>query len=219
MWKTVFAALTVLTLFQNVPVPAASRDSQGIAPGGCVVQTIEIEGKLGYQGNRFGWLPNGRGMWMTEMYFPWEGYYIDAGGKRYILDLPIGDKTAERLKGKTVRASGLLGQRQVGHLGKTFSMPLLRNVRLKLVEEALEERSYEGSAKYWNTADEGYALKSKDRRTRVEHVRALLGEDLKSGKHTVRVERDRLVVRTTAANHARIKAFLDRMKVIPGPAR
>jgi hypothetical protein len=219
MWKILLSALVVVTQLVNAPVPALARDGQTTLPCGCVVRTTEIEGKLGYYGNHFGKGPNGI-LWMTEMYFPWEGYFIDAGGKRYILDLPIGDEGAERLKGKTVRASGVLAHRQAGPPEWTFQMPFLRYVRLKVTEEVLQERTYQGSAaEFWQTADAVYALKSKDHRSRVEHVRAMLGEGLKSGKHSVRVEGDRLVVRTTAANHARIKKFLEMMKVIPGPAR
>jgi hypothetical protein len=217
MWKTL-AALLGIGLLLNAPAPASARPDQTIRPGGCVVRTIEIEGTLGYHGNAFGRLPNGLVI-TTTIGFPWEGYFVDAGPKRYILDLPIGDEKAERLKGKKVRVSGRLEHRQVGWPGKFFQMPFLRHVRVKAAGSTLQERTYLGSsADYWQTADGLHALKSGDRRSRIEHVRALLGEDLKSGKHTVRVAGNRLVVRTTAANHARIKQFLDMLKVIPGPA-
>jgi hypothetical protein len=56
------------------------------------------------------------------------------------------------------------------------------------VAETIEERVYEGgSAKYWQTEDTVFALKSGDHRPMVELVRSLLEEDLKAGQHTVRV--------------------------------
>lgn len=83
-------------------------------------------------------------------------------------------------------------------------------------EGPLVERAYEGN---WETVDTILALKSGDRRPLIEHVRDMLAEDLKAGGHTLRLEGGKLVIRTTAANHARIRDFLHLLAVIPGPAR
>jgi hypothetical protein len=126
MWKT----LLVLPLLLNAPAPSSAPPGKAIMPGGCVVQFVEIEGTLGYHGNTFSRLPNGM-LVSTTIGFPWEGYFVDAGGKRYVLDLPIGDEKAERLKGKKVRVSGRLEYRQVGWPGNFFQMPFLRGTRLE----------------------------------------------------------------------------------------
>jgi hypothetical protein len=217
MCNTLASILIGLTLLLNAHTPAPAPNSQTPRPAGSVEKTIEIEGKLGWYGNSYFRLPNGA-MGGTERYHPWEGYFVETGGKKYILDLPILDEQAERLKGTTVRVSGVLEHRQMGLSGQTFSMPFLCQVRLTLTEETLLEQSYPGTSSYWHSADEVYALKTRDRRSRLEHIRALLGEDLKGGMQAVRLDSDRLVVRTSAAKHARIKAFLHLLQVIPGPA-
>jgi hypothetical protein len=63
------------------------------------------------------------------------------------------------------------------------------------------------------------ALKAGDHRPLVDHVRGLLGDDLKKPGQSLRVAGKKLVVRTTAANHARIDRFLGLLAKIPGPPR
>jgi hypothetical protein len=205
----IMASLVVVLL----SIPALS--GQEIRPGGCVRRTIEVEGKLGYQGNAFSRLPNGM-LISTTIGFPWEGYFVESGGKKYILDLPIGDEKAERLKGKKVRVSGILRLGLVGLPGQESVMPFIRVASLKVVEEVLEERTYAGN---WRAANTVFSLKSGDRRPMIEHIRSLLADDLKGGSHTLRLDGDKLVVRTTARNHARIREFLHMMSVIPRPSR
>jgi hypothetical protein len=47
----------------------------------------------------------------------------------------------------------------------------------------------------------------------------MLAGDLAGSEHTLRLEDGKLVVRTTAANHARIEEFIRLLAIIPGPAR
>jgi hypothetical protein len=91
----------------------------------CVVQTVEIEGKLGWHGNLFSRRPDGR-ILSTMMAFEWEGYFVESGGKTYILDLPQGHEGAERLKGKKVKVTGVLEHRQVGFPGRQYERPFIR---------------------------------------------------------------------------------------------
>jgi hypothetical protein len=216
MLKILTPVFAGLSLLLSIPAQSLARSGQEIRPGGCI-RTIEIEGKLGYSGNTFRRLPNGM-LVSTLIGFPWEGYFVEVNGKKYVLDLPIGDEKAERLKGKQVRVSGVPENRKVGFPGQEYQMPFLRGATLKAVEEVLEERVYNGpSARYWLTPDTIFSVKSGDRRPMVEHIRALLGEDLKGGQHTLRVDGSKLVVRTTARNHARIREFLRVVAMIPGP--
>ncbi len=285
MWKMLAPVLVALVLLP--PAPAGA-----LWPGHpCVVETVEIEGKLGWHGNYFSRLPDGR-IISTTMGCEWEGYFVESGGKTYILDLPQGHEGAERLKGKRVLVAGVLDHRTVGFPDRQYEMPFIRinnlvssapvEIKGKLAfdpteiwrpfgvywyissgdqrfyldfgknteveklastlqgtvvvtgrlevsrlwqivhvatlkaEEPLVERAYEGN---WEKADTILALKSGDRRPLVEHVRDMLAEDLKAGGHTLRLESGRLVVRTTAANHAKIERFLHLLAVIPGPAR
>jgi hypothetical protein len=141
-------------------------------------------------------------------------WYLTAAGQRYYLDLG-GDRRLEGL------AETLRGTVEVtGRLEICRGFQVVHVQTLAAVAEALLERVYEGpSANYWQTEDTIFALKIGDCRPLVEHVRALLAEDLKAGGHSVRVEGSRLVVRTTAGNHARIRQFLDHLAMIPEPAR
>jgi hypothetical protein len=181
--------------------------------------TVRVEGELGYHGNTFSVLGDGT-ILSTTRWFPWEGYFIEAGGKKYVLDLPAGDRAAERLRGKAVVASGVLEFRQVGHPGREYEMPFIHVTALKAAGEGLVERAYEGpSAEYWQEEDAVFALKTGNHWPLVEHVRGLLGDDLKEPGQSLRVEGRELVVRTTPGNHAKIKRFLDLLARIPGPPR
>jgi hypothetical protein len=284
MWKSLAPLFVALALLP--PAPAGA-----LWPGHpCVVETVEVEGKLGWHGNYFSRLPDGR-IISTMIAFDWEGYCVESGGKTYILDLPQGHEGAERLKGKKVKVTGVLGKSTVGFPGRQYEMPVISvgtlvsadaveirgtlkidpteikrpfgvswyvssgdqqfyldfgqakeleklastlqgtvvvtgrlevsrlwqivHVATLKAEELLEERAYEGN---WESTDTVLALKSGDRRPLIEHVRDMLAEDLKGGEHTLRLEGGKLVVRTTAANHARIEAFLKLLATIPGPA-
>jgi hypothetical protein len=87
---------------------------------------------------------------------------------------------------------------------------LVSHLATPKADEPLVERAYEGN---WESTDTILALKSGDRRSLVEHVR-----DTLAGGHTLRLEGGKLVVRTTAANHAKIEEFLKLLATIPGPA-
>jgi hypothetical protein len=280
MWKVLTPVLVALAL-----LPPASALAVG------PVHRCVVEGTLGWHGNVFSRLPDGKVI-ISTMTCEWEGYFVEAGGQKYILDLPVGHAGAERLKGKRVKVTGELGSRQVGFPDRRYQMPFLRittlvtsdavEVKGKLAvdpteilrpfggtryitaegqryyldfgkttdlekvaaslkgtavatgrlevsgrwlllhvatlkaAEALQERTYEGD---WQTKDTLYALKSGDHRPLIDHIRDILGEDLKVGGHTMGLEGKMLVVRTTAANHARIERFRKMLATIPGPAR
>jgi hypothetical protein len=119
MWKTLAPVLVALAPLPPAPVGA-------LWPGHpCVVQTVEVEGTLGWHGNYFSRLPDGR-IISTMMGFEWEGYFVESGGKTYILDLPQGHEGAERLKGKRVRVAGVLEHRTVGFPVRQYEMPFIR---------------------------------------------------------------------------------------------
>jgi hypothetical protein len=181
--------------------------------------TVRVEGKLGYYGNAFSVLGNGL-IVSTLIGFPWEGYFISAGGRKYVLDLPIGDGAAERLRGKSVVVEGVLEYRKVGRPGHEYEMPWVRVCSLKAAEEGLVERVYDGpSAGCWQKEDAVFSLKTGDHRPVVDHIRGLLGDDLYRRGQSLRVEGSKLIVRTTARNHAGIEEFLRLLATIPGPPR
>jgi hypothetical protein len=81
----VLVALALLT-----PAPALA-----IWPGHpCVIETVAVEGKLGWHGNYLSRLPDGTVI-TTTMACEWDGYLVEAGGQKYILDLPSGHERVE----------------------------------------------------------------------------------------------------------------------------
>lgn len=123
MWKMLAPVLVALALLPPAPARA-------LWPGHpCVVKTVEIEGTLGWHGNYFSRLPDGR-IISTMMACEWEGYFVESGGKTYILDLPQGHEGAERLKGKRVKVTGVLEHRTVGFPDRQYEMPFISNTTL-----------------------------------------------------------------------------------------
>jgi hypothetical protein len=158
MWKMLAPVLVALALLP----PAQAR---AIWPGHpCVV-----EGKLGWHGNHFGRLPNG--MWITTtMACEWEGYFVVAGGKKYILDLPMGHEGAERLKGKKVKVTGVQEHRLAGFPERRYEMPFIRvgtlvsadavEIKGKLAFDPTEILRLFGVCWYISVGDQRYYLTS-----------------------------------------------------------
>jgi hypothetical protein len=149
----------------------------------------------------------------TEILRPYNvSEYIPVGEHRYYLHFDDVRKrdTQAAVQGATVVVTGRL---------ETSGRWLIVHVSsLVKVAEALEERAYQGwSADCWRK-ETILALKGGDHRPLAEIIGGLLADDLKRDGHSVRVDGDRLIVRTTAANHERINHFLDTLRMIPGSA-
>jgi hypothetical protein len=202
MWKILAPLATGISLLLTAPFPAAGPTGQAILPGGRVVRTVEIKGKLQ-------WDP-------TEIARPYDVYwYVPVGGQRYYLhfgNAKAAQKQAWTLKGAVV----VTGRLEAAGRWLVVHVDTLKEAG----EETLEQRTYRGpSADYWRTADTIFALKIGDRRPLAEHIRDLLRKDVAGGSYAVWLEDDKLVVTTTADNHAKIKEFLRLLATIPGPAR
>jgi len=209
MWKPLTPLLTGLSLLLTIPALASARPGQALlvktlkaAETDKATVTVEIRGQLRDD--------------PSEILRPFGvHWYLNAGGQQYYLELGGArelEALAAKLSGRTLVATGRLEVHR--------SWMIVRVSSLTAVAETIEERVYEGgSANSWQTENTIFALKSGDRRPMVEHIRALLGEDLKAGQHTVRVEGSRLIVRTSARNHERIREFLELAARIPGPVR
>jgi hypothetical protein len=145
----------------------------------------------------------------TEILRPFGvSWYVTSGDQRFYLD--FGKKTELEKLASTFQGTAVVS----GTLEVNRGLLIVHVATLK-AEGPLEERAYEGN---WE-AETILALKGGDHRTLIEHVRGLLAEDLKGGGHTLRLEGGKLIVRTTAPNHARIRDFLHLLAIIPGPAR
>jgi hypothetical protein len=154
---------------------------------------------------------------LTEILRPYQVcWYIDAGRQHFYLDF-AGNKELEKLAATATGGVIAAGELEVNGRWQIVHVHSLKPAENK-TGEVLEERVYQGSsARYWRTEATILAVKGGDHRPLIEHVRALLGDDLKAAGQSVRVEGGKLVVRTTAANHARIQKFLDMLMIIPGP--
>jgi hypothetical protein len=84
------------------------------------------------------------------------------------------------------------------------------------VEPQIIEKTYEGN---WLSKDNILSLKGGVKQSLVDHLGIKKWENWNNGPHQLRVGKNRLVVKTSPANHARIAKFLHLIQIIPGPAR
>ena len=156
---------------------------------------------------------------MTEILRPYQvTWYISSGGQNYYLHF-AGNKELQKVASTAKGSVTVAGELEIKGRWLIVHVHSLKPAA-KVSIPLLEERVYEGGSEdSWLTENTVFALTSGDRRPMVDLIRGLLADDLKDGRHNVRVEGSKLVVRTTAANHARIRDFLHLLAVIPAQAR
>src|SRR5262249_3167074 len=100
-WKSLTPVLFGLSLVLTVPVPVPAADpaDRTIFLGDCVVQTVDIKGKL----HRV------KGQLQSDPPIPFEYWELWAAGKTYYLDLRGKEllEVAETLNGRTVVVTGI----------------------------------------------------------------------------------------------------------------
>src|SRR5262249_20741689 len=104
MWKSLPPVLFGLSLVLTVPALASDPADRTILPGGCVVQTVEIKGKLFWE-----WVTDSRPS-HPPICFQWV-WKLTVGGKTYELDFDRNQKLQElagKLDGRTVVVTGIL---------------------------------------------------------------------------------------------------------------